>query len=283
MLTILEAINLSADYLSKKGIEDPKVNAEILLCKVLDCKKINLYLNFDRPLADEELASYRTLLKRRGEREPLQYITGSVEFYGLRFKVNPTVLIPRPETELLVEAVINNYSGKQVSIIDIGTGSGNIAISIAFHLKEADITTVDSSIESIETAKLNEKLNLAKSMIRYINADVFSKSPEMMDNKYDVIVSNPPYISRQDFINLEPELRIYEPGIALTDNSDGFSFYKRILELSSDLLKEKGKIYFELGQGQAETVRNLMEVQFNNISIIKDYQRIDRVICGEKR
>jgi release factor glutamine methyltransferase len=153
MLTILEAIRRSTEYLAKKGIEDARLNAELLLCSILKCKKLNLYLNYDRPLADEEVSVYREYLKRRSEREPLQYIVGEVEFYGLVFKVDKSVLIPRPETEILVEKIIEENKDRQVSILDIGTGSGNIAVALKYHLPSAEVTAVDKSEDALNDSQ----------------------------------------------------------------------------------------------------------------------------------
>jgi release factor glutamine methyltransferase len=283
MLTILEVINLSADYLTRKGIEDPKRNAELLLCKVLNCKRINLYLNFDKPLGENEVNIYRSFLKRRGEREPLQYITGSVEFYGLEFLVSPSVLIPRPETELLVERIIKDYSGENLKILDIGTGSGNIAVTLAKYLPSAEITAIDRSSEALLIAAENEKLNLDSKKIKFLIADIFSDTFPESCGEYDVIVSNPPYVSDIDYGTLEPELRIYEPSIALSDMGDGLSFYRRIIGVSDNILRKPGKIYFEMGKDQSSVIYTIMkENNFKNITILKDYQQIDRIISGEK-
>lgn len=281
MLTILNAVNLSAEYLEKKGIEDSKRNAELLLCKILNCNRLYLYLNFDRPLAEDEINAYRVLIKRRAGREPLQYITGKVEFYGLELIVNNSVLIPRPETEILVEIIVkeNKETGKK--ILDIGTGSGNIAIALAVNLPDAEITALDNSNDALSVAEQNSVLNKCRDRIQFLNRDIFSDIPA--DSEYDIIVSNPPYVSKTDFNDLQPELRIYEPRTALSDESDGLSFYKRIVEMSEQILNEKGKIYFEMGQGQCLKVKELLlEYGYSDLKISKDYQNIERIISGEK-
>lgn len=281
MLTILNAVNLSAEYLEKKGIEDPKRNAELLLCKILNCNRLFLYLNFDRPLTEDETNTYRELIKRRAAREPLQYITGKVEFYGLELIVNNSVLIPRPETEILVEIIIkeNKETGKK--ILDIGTGSGNIAIALAVNLPDAEITSIDKCSDALSVAEQNSILNNCKDRIRFLHKDIFADIPA--DREYDIIVSNPPYVSKTDFDDLQPELRIYEPRTALSDESDGLSFYKRIIEMSGELLADKGKIYFEMGQGQCLKVKELLlEYGYSDLKVTKDYQKIERVISGEK-
>jgi len=183
MLTVLESITLSTEYLKNKGIESPRINAELLLANILNCKRLNLYLLFDRPLTDEETAKYRELLKRRSKFEPLQYIIGNVEFYGLDFYVNPSVLIPRPETELLVEAIIDIYKDYDpVNILDVGTGSGNIAVALAKNIINSYITAIDISEDALKTAKGNAVLNSVDNKIDFIQADFlkdkFSERPE---------------------------------------------------------------------------------------------------------
>jgi release factor glutamine methyltransferase len=281
MLTVLEAINLSADYLNKKGIESPKLNAELLLTSVLNCKRLDLYLAFDRPLKEDETKQYRELLKRRGGFEPLQYILGSVEFYGLTFKVNSSVLIPRQETEMLVETVINSADKEQpCNILDIGTGSGIIAISVAKNLPNSSVTAVDISPDALTVAKENAEFNQVADRMDFIRADITAGA--VFPGKFDIVVSNPPYVSSNDFEELRPELRVYEPKIALTDYSDGLSFYRSIAASAGNFLNLQKRIYFELGEGQSERVKEIMEQnKFTNIKIIKDYLDIDRVITGE--
>jgi release factor glutamine methyltransferase len=302
MLTVLEAINLSAEYLSKKDIESPKLNAELLLAHILNCKRLDLYLSYDRPLDEEEVKKYREFIKRRGIFEPLQYIIGSVEFYGLEFKVNPSVLIPRQETEILVETILGTVSREEeLRILDIGTGSGIIAVTLAKHLPKAFLTAIDSSKEALELAKENAANNLVAERIEFKPADILNNdyvNPVMADpsgksdfadplvadssDKFDIVVSNPPYISLTDYETLRPELKIYEPKVSLTDFSDGFTFYRAIISKLNNLLKQGGKVFFEMSDGQAKVVEKIMEEgNINNINIRKDYLNIERVIYGE--
>ncbi|MFO7447776.1 MAG: peptide chain release factor N(5)-glutamine methyltransferase [Ignavibacteriaceae bacterium] len=282
MLTVLEAINLSTEYLDKKGIESPKLNAELLLAHILKFKRIDLYLSFDRPLKQNEIDDYRNLLKRRAGFEPLQYILGKVEFYGLSFKVNSSALIPRPETEILVEHVINFVNENAVSplrILDIGTGSGIIAVSLAKNLPDASITGIDISNDALELAKENAVLNSVDNQIEFVQADILNYG---ITDKYDIVVSNPPYVSLKDYAELKPELKVHEPRIALTDNSDGLNFYRQISSSSKNILKEGGRTFYELGQGQFEDVSKILEQNnFINIKTKKDYLGIERVITGE--
>ena len=282
MLTILNAVELSSEYLLKKGVDDPRINAEILLASILNCKRMDLYLKFDQPLKDDEVSKYRELIKRRGLREPLQYIIGKVEFYGLELIVNENVLIPRPETELLVEEIIQRTNkNNELKILDIGTGSGNIAIALYNNLPNANIVSIDISSEAIKVAEQNATLNNINGKLSFQNVDV-QDFKIALDAKFDIIVSNPPYISINDYSALEKELLEHEPKIALTDNNDGYSFYENISALSKNLLLVGGKLYFELGINQVERVKaSMLGNGFDNIAIRKDYAGIDRVIIGE--
>ena len=282
MHTILEIINLSTDYLNNKGVESPRINAELLLAHILNCKRLDLYLKFDQPLKEDELALYREALKRRGRREPFQYIVGNVEFYGLEFKVNSSVLIPRPETEILVETVIENSNKEEkLKILDIGTGSGNIVVSILKHLVNSKAWGIDSSKEALKIAEENSKINLVDNRTIYSQKNILNGF-EFEEKEFDIIVSNPPYISKNDYESLLPELKNYEPVSALTDEKDGLTFYKMISTKANQLLKPKGKIFFEVGQGQYTDVKNLLEKNnFINIKVKKDYSNIERVVYGD--
>lgn len=283
MLTVLEAINLSTTYLEKKKIESPRLSAELLLAEILNCQRIDLYIAFDRPLKENEVNTYREFIRRRGNNEPLQYITGKVQFYGFDFKVTPAVLIPRPETEILVDTIfgINKFQDN-LKILDIGTGSGIIAISLAKLLLECSLEAIDISEEAIEVAKQNSVMNEVDDKIKFLCADIFNHNYE--SESFDIIVSNPPYISLKDYNQLEPNVVNYEPKHALTDDKDGNSFYVEIIDKAIKWLKPNGQIYLELGYDK----RNFVEVKLNsagfqNIKVINDYQEIERVISGVKR
>lgn len=282
MITVLEVIKLSTEYLQKKGVESPRANAEILLAEILKCKRLELYLAFDKPLAENEVQIYREAIIKRGLRIPLQYIVGNVEFYGLNLIVNENVLIPRPETELLVEKIINESDkSAYLKILDIGVGSGNISLAIIKNLPNSKVVAIDISEAALAVAKQNAELNSLQDKVEYRLFDIMNDDLHTL-GKFDLIVSNPPYVSKNDYETLEPELKIHEPKIALSDNSDGLSFYKRIIEVSDQILNKPGKIYFELGIDQSAQVQKYFEeINFNNIKITKDYSGIDRIICGE--
>ena len=282
MITVLEIIKLSTEYLQKKGVESPRANAEILLAEILKCKRLELYLAFDKPMAENEVQIYREAIRKRGLRIPLQYIVGNVEFYGLKLIVNENVLIPRPETELLVEKIINESDKfADLKILDIGVGSGNISLAIVKNLPNTKIVAIDISDKALGVAKQNAEFNSLQDKVEFRLFDIMNDYLHTL-GKFDLLVSNPPYVSKNDFETLEPELKIHEPKIALSDNSDGLSFYKRIIEVSDLILNKPGKIYFELGMGQSTQVQKYFEeMNFSNIKISKDYSGIDRIIYGE--
>lgn len=282
MITVLEAIQLSTSYLEKKGVESARTNAELLLAHIMNCKRLELYLSFDKPLKDNELNFYREFIRKRGMRIPLQYILGSVEFYGYNFKVDENVLIPRPETELLVEKIIEDNSDKNnLRILDIGCGSGNISIVIANKIKNSNVIGIDVSELAISNAEKNKTALCENNNVSFLLVDILKDKLESL-GRFDVIVSNPPYVSLDDFNKLEPELKDNEPRISLTDESDGFTFYKRIISKAGEILNSSGLIYFEIGKDQYKVIKEMMaENGFSKISIIKDYSGIERIITGE--
>ncbi|MFA5805780.1 MAG: peptide chain release factor N(5)-glutamine methyltransferase [Melioribacteraceae bacterium] len=279
-MTVLESLQLSTDFLEKKGIESARLNAELLLSEILKCKRLDLYLKFDQPLKENEVSIYREWIARRGKFEPLQYIIGNVEFYGLLFKVTPDVLIPRPETEILVEEVIKFCKNKiGLKILDIGTGSGNISISLAKNLDNAEVTAIDISEKALFIAQENAAINGVEEKIHFITADVKNYKS---DYKFDIIVSNPPYVSKEEYPILQNEIKNYEPIAAVTDSNDGLDFYRMIAERAKILLKNNCKIFLEVGKDQSKYVADILEKNdFINIYFVKDYQQIDRVVVGE--
>jgi len=285
MLTVLESLKLSTTFLENKGIESARMNAELLLSHILECKRLDLYLRFDQPLKPNETNIYREYISRRGNFEPFQYIVGEVEFYGLKFFVDKNVLIPRQETEILIETILENTSKtNELKILDIGSGSGNIPISLAVNLPLSKVISIDISAEAISVAEKNRELHDLKSRIGFIKADILINNLEKYNNTLDIIVSNPPYVNKDEFSTLQKEILNFEPEIAVTDFSDGLAFYKVISEKSKSLLKENGMLFFEVGQGQAEDVQSIMMKNgFKNIEIIKDLDRIERVVVGTNK
>jgi release factor glutamine methyltransferase len=281
MLTVLESVKLSADFLEKKGIESPRLNAELLLAEIMNCKRIDLYLKFDQPLKETEIIKYREWISRRGKFEPLQYIIGKVEFYNLFFNVTPDVLIPRPETEILIETIINRFQGKtDLKILDIGVGSGNISVALAKNLNGCEITGIDISEKAIMIAKENSIANECDSKIKFENIGIEDYSAN--GYLFDIVVSNPPYVSKEEFGTLQKEIVDYEPSIAVTDSDDGLYFFRTIAVISKSILKKQGCLFMEIGKGQHDDIRNiLLENNFINVHFVKDLQQIDRIAVGE--
>lgn len=280
MITLIEAIKLASEYLEKHQIENARLNAELLLSEILNYKRLELYTNFERPLTESELEKYRQFLLRRSQGEPVQYITGKAYFYGFEFVVTPDVLVPRPETELLVEAVLNSLNkSQQLKILDLCSGSGNIGITIAKFLPQSNITCVDVSEKAVEIGKRNaEKLNAAN--VSFYCIDILNDEPP--ENDYDIIVSNPPYISIEKKDTLQREVRLYEPSTALFVD-DRLKFYKRILDLSDKYLKVSGKIFFEIDDEISKEVYDLfVKKNFSSIQILKDLANLNRIINGVK-
>ncbi len=282
MLTVLDAVQKSTEYLEKKGIESARLNAELLLAEILNCKRLDLYLRFEKPLSDEETNKYREWIARRGKYEPLQYIIGHVEFYALKINVNSSVLIPRQETEILLETIIEQIKNRNgLKILDVGTGSGIIPVVLAKHLIDAQIISIDVSSDAINVAQNNALMNEVESKINFLHRDIFEADFE--PDMFDIIVSNPPYVSSEEYISLQKEITEFEPRIALTDEGDGYKYYKFITEKAKLWLKENGKLYFEVGKDQSNKVIEIMNAnEFRNIAALKDYLNIERVIKGEK-
>ena len=268
--TVLKILNKSIDQLKKYNIENPQLNAELIISHVLDMNKANLYLNSKDILDNEKSDIIEQFIIRRTKHEPLQYILGETEFYGCKIKVNPDVLIPRPETELLVEKLVQENVN---SILEIGTGSGAIAIALAKQMKNVQIEATDISEKALNTARQNAELNNVS--INFIQSDIF----ENIKNKYDIIVSNPPYISKKEYDNLAPEIKDYEPEISLLAEEEGLFYYKKILANAKDYLTDIGKIYFEIGYDQAEKIKEIAKEHcFNDINVFKDLNGFDRIV-----
>jgi len=283
-VTVTEFIGLSTKLLKEKNILDPRLNVELMLCDVLKCNRVRLYLDFEKPLSKEEIKIFRFYLKRRLNHEPLQYILGKASFYGFDFIVNKNVLIPRPETELLVERILENIRSskkEKVSIFEIGTGSGCISISIAKNLVEEkidyEIFSIDNSEGAIEVALENLKLNMPdEKQIRFYRKDVFEI--DKLNKSFDYIVSNPPYISYTDFEKLDPEVKDYEPESSLTDKDRGLKFYEKIFEIASDE-NFKGRVYCEIGFNQENDIEELLlENNLKDFSFYRDYSGIKRML-----
>ena len=276
-----DLLKKSIEYMQSKGIKEAKLDTELIFSEVLNYDRMMLSLSFTREITEAEKEKIREMLKKRAvDKLPVQYILGYEEFYGRRFEVNKAVLIPRPETERLVEECIKRLTetnGKYV--LDIGAGSGAIGVSIAKELPNTKVLACDLSEDALEVAKLNaEKLEATN--IKFIKSDVFS---EIKYKEFDLIVSNPPYIPQEEYENLQVEVKLHEPQMALTDAKDGYYFYKKISREAPNYLKSSGILAFEVGYNQSEEIKFFMEKQgFKNVVVIKDYEGIDRMVIGVK-
>ena len=274
-------LSKSIQYLKRYGIENARLDAEYIFAHVLGVKRAALVLNFDDEISEENKNLIRQYIIRRGKhREPLQYIIKEWEFYGRTFKVSEGVLIPRPDTEILVEqCVMLMKEIENPKILDVGTGSGAISITLAKELPDSEVLGLDISDEALKIAVENRELNEALNL-KFLKSDVFKN---VRDKNYDLIVSNPPYIPMEEYNELMPEVKKYEPKMALTDGGDGYYFYRKISEESMDYLKNGGYLAFEVGYNQGETVSQLMEKNgFRVVGRVADYAGIERVIIGRK-
>ena len=273
--TIGKILNWTKQYFEEKGVDSPRLDAEVLLSHILKCDRIHLYVNFDRPLVGEELSSFRQMVKARAQRMPVAYIFGEKEFMGHSFRVTPDVLIPRPDTEILVEEAIRLLAEKEApSIVDIGTGSGAILLSVLKGTEGSTGVAVDLSPAALAVAKSNgERLGLAD-RAEFRLGDLYAP----VDGLFDAILSNPPYIPVRDMEGLSPEVK-QEPEMALVGGEDGLDFYRRLIDEAPEYLKEDGIILFEVGIHQAQDVAELGKRRgFSAQRILPDYAGIDRVV-----
>jgi len=280
--TIGSIIKWTEQYFQDKGVDSPRLDAEVLLSHVLQKERIYLYIHFDEPLEAAELAAFREMVKKRVQRIPVAYIVGAREFMGLRFAVSPAVLIPRPDTEILVEAVIERLKDKsQIKFVDIGTGSGAIVLSLLHYLPLACAVAVDISQDALAVATENAETLLVKDRVDFYQGDLYEP---LAAEKFDAIVSNPPYIPNADIAELEPEVKEFEPYGALAGGLDGLDFYRRLIADGSDRLKNGGFMAFEVGINQAQAVAALAESMpiFEKAEILKDYAGIERVVILHK-
>jgi len=256
--------------------------AELVLTHLLNCNRLSLYLNKDTSLGKDESALFSSILKRRILGEPVQYILGETEFMGLEFKVDNRALIPRSETEILVETAIGQLRCMGIvspQILDLGTGSGCIAVAIAKSFPRADVRASDISTAALQLARENACLNNVE--IKFMQSDIFD-ALKLEDNKFDLIISNPPYVSTEEFSSLTKEV-FFEPELALKAGIDGLDFYRRIIAQAAAYLKDNGLLIFEVGINQAVLVKKMLEKEgFDQLTLIKDYNNIERVVMAKK-
>lgn len=285
--TILRLIRWTTDYLADKGVPKPRLDAEVMLASLLGLKRVDLYLKYDQPLDQKELAGYRNMVRRRANREPVAYIVGRKEFFGLELKVDPRVLIPRPETELLVDEALRLAGEKwsapdgpksvPINIIDLGTGSGAIALALVTQLPSASIWALEISESALEVARENAGRFESGLRIRLAQSDLFSAVSDQAEF-FHLILANLPYVPEKFFSEMDPDVRDFEPRQALDGGEDGLVFIKRAIIQARPLLKSGGALILEIWHTSASQIEKYAhEYGYGDVRIIKDPAGHDRV------
>ncbi|GAB4176738.1 MAG: peptide chain release factor N(5)-glutamine methyltransferase [Terrimicrobiaceae bacterium] len=269
MVTVLDVLQGATDYLSKKGVESPRLNAEHLLASILKLRRLQLYMEFDRPLGEAEKAPMRDLIRRRGEGIPLQHLLGSVEFFGREFRCDPRALIPRPETEQLVEFTLARLPATASSVVDVGTGSGVIAITLQLERPGLSVTGTDRSADALALAR--ENAGLLSAPIEWIETDLLPK-----ERHFDAIVANLPYIPTSELSGLSREVK-NDPLSALDGGPDGMDLLRQLIAMAPGSLNRGGLLALETGTGQPEQLVGSMP-NFRDIEVVKDYQGHSRFL-----
>lgn len=287
-MTIAEAINNAAATLAQQGIQHSRLDAELILRHVLKKERAWLIAHFQDPLDGDNRRLFEDGVGRRARREPLQYIIGEQEFWGLPFSVTPDVLIPRPETELLIEVALGvaENKGGPSTIIDLCTGSGCIAVSLAREMQAARIFATDISPNAAAVARENARTHGVSDRIRFLEGDLFAPLEELdLRGQVDIIVTNPPYVRSDELPALMPEVSVYEPSTALVAGPQGTEVHSRIVEGAPAFLKKGGALIMEMGMGQADALSRLMKEcnEYKTPEIVKDLAGIDRVIRVRRR
>lgn len=280
--TIGQLIQKYSTILKNKNIDNPILEAQLLLANILEVEKLYVMTNYLKEVPKHIIEKFETDVELRCGNMPIQYIIGSQEFMSMQFNVNSSVLIPRPDTEILVEEVIRNYNkDSEYNILELGTGSGCIAISLAKIFDNSIVHAVDISIDALKIAQKNAMLNYVESKIKFYNGNLFEPIGES-HNYFDILVSNPPYIPKMIIESLNSNVRDYEPRIALDGGDDGLDFYRIICKESKNYLKKSGMIFLEIGYDQAKNVKELLKINnFDDIYVVKDLSGNDRVVTAK--
>ncbi len=275
-MTVLEVLHSTTAYFKKRKIDNPRLNAEHLLAHVLDRGRIELYLEFERALGENELGTLRELVRRRGQGEPLQHLLGTVEFCGHLFLCDKRALVPRPETEELVGFLTSNDEHRTSNVVDVGTGSGVIALSLASKFPEAQIVAVDVSEEALSLARENaERLGLSE-RVQFLQSDLL----EAVDGKFDLIVANLPYIAAQDRHTLSREV-LHDPEVALFAGEHGVELLRKLIEQAPARFRPGGMLALEIGAGQSEALLSILaDKNYRDISSRNDYSGRTRFLFG---
>ncbi|HEU4325478.1 MAG TPA: peptide chain release factor N(5)-glutamine methyltransferase [Roseiflexaceae bacterium] len=280
--TVVEMIRWTAEYLGGKNVHNARLNAELLLAGVLGLKRLDLYLQFDRPLRPEELAEFKERLRRRAKREPLQYIDGTAAFRDLVLRVDPRVLIPRPETEVLVQEVLDWSRGRDdLSAVDVGTGSGAIALALATEGPFARVVATDAQPDALDAARENHALAAPDAPVEFRLGDLLAP---VRGEAFDVVVSNPPYVGDEEAASLDPEVRDWEPPTALFAGAGGLDVIRRLVPQAAEALKPGGLLALEIGAAQGAAVRGIIEEThaFGAPRVRPDLAGRDRFVLAER-
>lgn len=280
--TVLHLLRWSTDYLEERGVPQPRLDSELLLAHALEMGRLDLYLHFDRPLTPDELASFKPLLVRRAGRTPLQYVTGRAAFRELELRVDERALIPRPETEELVEAILSRvreWGREELTALDVGTGSGAIALSLITEGPFARVVATDLSEEALALARTNAEALIPEMVeLEFRRGDLLDVVDE--GERFDVVVSNPPYVSETDYLGLEPEVRDHEPRTALVARNEGLALLRRLVQDAPSVLTPGGLLALEVGAGQSDTVSGWMRgvPGLESPVVLRDLAGRDRII-----
>ena len=281
--TVGRLIDWATPYLTKAGSSSARLDAEVLLACALHCQRVDLYLNWDKPLKSDERRCFKDFLGRRSTGEPVAYITGYREFFGNVFAVSPAVLIPRPDTEIIMERLIAEFANvpSKRRILDIGTGSGCLAVSTSLRFPDAQVEAWDVEEAALVVARKNAATLGANCDFRLVDA----LRCQSWDNceRFHFIISNPPYVTASEYVTLEKSIKNYEPKSALVGENDGLIFYENFASNGSRALAEDGKLLVEVGCEQGAVVRRLLEsFGWRNVEIIQDYAKLDRAVIATK-
>lgn len=298
-VALMDYLRLATDYLREAGSPSPRLDAEVLLVHVLGMDRMSLYVNFDRPLEPAEVDDYREALRRRGRWEPVAYITGRKEFRGLVLETTRAALIPRPETELLVEAVLERLAAEDAAadrdgtpplrVVDVGTGTGAVAVALAAALDDVQVAAVDISEEALALARRNAEAHHVAGNIRFILGDLLGPlleegGADFLEHGLDAVVSNPPYVATSEWGRLPADVKKYEPRLALDGGADGLDFYRRLAPQAWQILKRGALLALEIGADQGAAVVEILHAsgRWAAVEVLADYGGRDRIVVATK-
>ncbi len=285
--TIQKLLNWVTQYLAEKSVDSPRLSAELLLSHVLGLKRIELYTQYNKPVPEQQLSRLRELVKRAGGHEPIAYLVGKTEFYSMEINVTPDCMIPRPETELLVQRAVEFLRTRSSIqfVCDLCTGSGCIAAAIAKNYPSARIIATDICDAALAVAAINVEKHRLQDKITLLSGDLFDPIiPQLDVGKFDLIVCNPPYVSSSEYEKLDKNVKDYEPLLALLAGDDGMDIYRRIIEKVDRFLKSDAALILEIGYAQGSAIQEMLEQTgiFTEIKIEKDFHNNDRVVSAKK-